>query len=79
MSLDEIILALLGMVVSLLAYWAVRLESRVDAVMLDVDVMYKTSAETYVRKDDCRQTHTDVRERLAKIEEKIDRLIERKL
>ncbi len=77
MSLERMIIGLLGAVVSLLAYWAVRLENRVEGMAEDIDDTNRHMAEQYVRRDDCRQTHADVRDHLAKIERKLDRLIER--
>ena len=77
MSLEQMIIGLLGAVVSLLAYWAVRLENRVEGLLENIEATNRNLTEQYVRRDDCRQTHADVREYLAKIEGKLDRLIER--
>jgi hypothetical protein len=77
MSTEQVIIGLLTVLVAGLGYWAVRLESRVDELKRDMATMAVLQAENYVRRDDCRQTHNEVRDGLSRIDAKLDRIIEK--
>lgn len=79
MNIEQALIAALGLLCAALSYWAVRLESNVTAVAAKLHGFEIHVAEQYVHKDDCRLTHSDMHSTLSKIEDKLDRLIERKL
>ena len=66
MSLETVIQALLALALAVVAYWVKRTDCRVDAV-----------EKGYVRRDDYHRDQDTDRERLQRMEVKLDRVLER--
>lgn len=68
----------LGVLLAVLGYWAWRLDARVDELEAADAALREKLPETYARRDDVALSRSEVREELIKINEKLDRLIERR-
>ena len=81
MSMEQAILAVLslaiGIIGALVAYWVNKKDTQISEVAGEVVAIRIDIATNYVRKDDCRETHGDIKDRLAQMDAKLDRLIER--
>ena len=81
MTMEQAILAVLscaiGIIGAFVAYWVNKKDLQISKVERDVVAIRLDVATNYVRKDDCRETHGDIKDRLAAMDKKLDRLIER--
>jgi len=77
MDFSVLIEIVLGALVAVVGYWAWRLDARVDEMEGDIAALREKLPETYARRDDMALSRAELREELIKINEKLDRLIEK--
>lgn len=71
---EEIIIVMLGLIVGLLGYWAVRLENQVQDLKLTVYELREQIPAKYLSKDDFKERWRELLDSLGTIEAKLDRL-----
>lgn len=76
MTLDAqtVILGLLGLVCGLLAYWATRLEGRVDELKEQQRRSVEEMHKNYVPREDCRERIGQILAGLERVDDKLDRV-----
>lgn len=74
MDAQTLIIVLLGIVCSLLAYWAARLESRVDELKENQCRIVEEMHKNYVPREDCRERNGQILAGLERVDDKLDRV-----
>ena len=76
MTIDAqtVIIGLLGIVCSLLAYWATRLEGRVDELKESQCRIGEEIHKNYVPREDCRERTGQILAGLERVDDKLDRV-----
>lgn len=74
MDAETAILGLLGIVCSLLAYWATRLEGRVDELKESQCRIVEEMHKNYVPREDCRERTGQILAGLDRVDDKLDRV-----
>ena len=71
---ENVILGLLGLVCGLLAYWATRLEGRVDELKESQCRIVEEMHKNYVPREDCRERTGQILAGLERVDDKLDRV-----
>lgn len=74
MDAQTVILGLLGLVCGLLAYWATRLEGRVDELKEQQRQAVEEMHKNYVPREDCRERTGQILAGLERVDDKLDRV-----
>ncbi len=76
MTLDAqtVVMWLLGLVCGLLAYWATRLEGRVDELKEQQRCAVEEMHKNYVPREDCRERTGQILAGLERVDDKLDRV-----
>ena len=74
MDAQTLIIVLLGIVCSLLAYWAARLESRVDELKENQCRIVEEMHKNYVPREECRERNGQILAGLERVDDKLDRV-----
>lgn len=76
MTLDAqtVVMGLLGLVCGLLAYWATRLEGRVDELKEQQRCAVEEMHINYVPREDCRERTGQILAGLERVDDKLDRV-----
>ena len=74
MTLDAqtVVMGLLGLVCGLLAYWATRLEGRVDELKEQQRCAVEEMHKNYVPREDCRERTGQILAGLERVDDKLD-------
>jgi len=71
---QTVILGLLGLVCGLLAYWATRLERRVDDMKEQQCQLIEEIHKRFVPREDCRERIGQILAGLERVDDKLDRV-----
>ncbi len=75
LTIESIIIGLLGIVCALLSYWAIRLENRIATLESALIELREGIPKEYLTKNDCRERTRDIFDALRAMNTKTDNIV----